>query len=152
MEDPRCEYRWLLGGGDELVMERDFHVEHVRIDNENIPIISTKKTDRGYEVWCGDEKLKKKINKEVKIEIEIVTKKARNNNIFPVYLVYPTRGVNITFNYEQADLKNVRVQSFFAGRHPSPSIVRSQGKFIEINVPDTEWIFPTSGTIFVWDI
>jgi alanine racemase len=152
MEDPRCEYRWLLGGGDELVMERDFHVDHVRIDNEDIPIISTKKTNRGYEVWCGDEKLKKKINKEVKIEIEIATKKARNNNIFPVYLVYPTRGVDITFNYEQADLKNVRVQSFFAGRHPSPSIVRSQGKFIEINVPDTEWIFPTSGTIFVWDI
>jgi alanine racemase len=69
-----------------------------------------------------------------------------------VYLVYPTRGVDITFNHEKADLKNVRVQSFFAGRHPSPSIVTSKGKFIEINVSEKEWIFPTSGVIFIWDI
>lgn len=152
LTDPRCEYRWLLGGGEELVMERDFHVERVRIDDEDIPITAAKITDRGYEVWCGDDKLKKKINSEVKISIEIVTKKAKNNNIFPIYLVYPTRGVNITFNYEKADLKNVRVESFFAGRHPSPSIVRNKGKFIEINVSDKEWIFPTSGVIFIWDI
>ena len=152
LEDPHCEYRWLLGGGEELVMERDFHVQRVRIDDEDIPITATKITDRGYEVWCGDDKLKKKINQEVKIAIEIVTKKAKNNNIFPIYLVYPTRGVDISFNYEKADLKNVRVESFFAGRHPSPSIVRNKGKFIEINVSDKEWIFPTSGVIFIWDI
>ena len=152
LEDPRCEYRWLLGGGEELVTERDFHVERVRIDDEDIPIITAKKTDRGYEVWCGDDKLKKKINHEVKIAIEIVTKKAKNNNIFPVYLVYPTRGVDITFNYEKADLKNVRAESFFAGRHPSPSVVREKGKFIKINVSDMDWIFPTSGVIFIWDI
>ena len=152
MEDPQCEYRWLLGGGDELVMERDFHVERVRIDDEDIPITAAKITDRGYEVWCGDDKLKKKINSEVKIAIEIVTKKAKNNNIFPIYLVYPTRGVDITFNYEKAALKNVRAESFFAGRHPSPSVIRNKGKSIEINVSDKEWIFPTSGVIFIWDI
>jgi len=152
LEDQRCEYRWLLGGGEELVMERDFHVERVRIDDEDIPITAAKITNRGYEVWCGDEKLKKKINSEVKIEIEIVTKKAKNNNIFPVYLVYPTRGVDINFNYEQAALKNVRVESFFAGRHPAPSVIRTRGKSIEINVSDKEWIFPTSGVIFIWDV
>ncbi len=151
LEDPRCEYRWLLGGGEELVMERDFHVERVRIDDEDIPITAAKITDRGYEVWCGSEKLVKKINSEVKITIDIVTKKARNNNIFPVYLVYPTRGVDITLNYEKADLKNVRVESFFAGKNPSPSIIRDKGKFMEINVSDKEWIFPTSGVIFIWD-
>jgi len=152
LEDPHCEYRWLLGGGEELVMERDFQVERIRIDDEDIPITSTRITNRGYEVWCGNDKLKKKINSEVKIAIEIVTKKAKNNNIFPIYLVYPTRGVDITFNYEKAALKNVRVESFFAGRHPSPSVIRNRGKSIEINVSDKEWIFPTSGVIFIWDI
>lgn len=151
MDDPQCEYRWLLGSGDELVMERDFHVENVRIDDEDIPITTTKMTDRGYEVWCGDDRLKKKINSEVKIAIEIVTKKAKDSNIFPVYLVYPTRGVDITLNYEKADLKNVLAESFFAGRHPSPSI-RHKGKSIAINVSDKEWIFPTSGVIFIWDV
>jgi alanine racemase len=151
-EDPLCEYRWLLGGGSDLIMERDFHVEQVRIDDQDIPIIAAKKTSRGYEVWCGDDGLKKKINKEVKIEIEIVAKKAKHNNIFPIYLVYPTRGVDINFDYEKADLKNVRVESFFAGRHPAPSILENKGKFIEINVSDKEWIFPVSGAIFIWDI
>jgi alanine racemase len=151
-EDPRCEYRWLLSNGKDLVMERDFAVERVRIDNKNIPIIETRKTKRGYEVWCGSEALKEKINSEVKIEIEIATKQAKGIKIFPVYLIYPTRGVDINFNYEKAKLKNVREESFFAGRHPQPSISGSKGKFIDIKISDKEWIFPTSGVIFIWDI
>jgi alanine racemase len=151
-EDPLCEYRWLLSNGKNLVMERDFTVERVRIDNEDIPVIETKKTKRGYEVWCGNEALKEKINSEVKIEIEIATKQAKHNKIFPVYLIYPTRGVDINFNYEKAKLKNVREESFFAGRHPQPSISENKGKFIDIKISDKEWIFPTSGVIFIWDI
>jgi alanine racemase len=151
-EDPLCEYRWLLGSGKGLILEKDFTVERVRVDNKDIPIIETKKTKRGYEVWCGTEKLKEKINSEVKIEIEIVTKQAKDNKIFPVYLIYPTRGVDINFNYEKAKLKNVRAESFFAGRHPSPALTGSKDKFIDIKVSDKEWIFPTSGVIFIWDI
>jgi alanine racemase len=151
-EDPRCEYRWLLSDGRNLSLERDFTVERVRIDNKNIPIIETKKTKRGYEVWCGSNELKEKINSEVKIEIEIATWQAKKNKIFPVYLIYPTRGVDIKFNYEKAGLKNVREESFFAGRHPKPSISESKSKSINIKVSDKEWIFPTSGVIFIWDI
>jgi alanine racemase len=151
-EDPRCEYRWLFSNGKDLVMERDFAVERVRIDNKNIPLIETKKTKRGYEVWCGSDELKEKINSEVKIEIEIATWQAKKNKIFPVYLIYPTRGVDVNFNYEKAGLKNVREESFFAGRHPQPSISERKGKSIDIKISDKEWIFPTSGVIFIWDI
>ncbi len=151
-EDPRCEYRWLLSDGGSLIIERDFTVEHVRVDGENVPIIDTKKTERGYEVWCGNDELKEKINSEVKIEIEITTKQAKDNKIFPVYFVYPTRGVDINFNYKKAKLKNVKAESFFAGRHPSPEVTLSKGKFVKVKVSAKEWIFPTSGVIFTWDI
>ncbi len=151
-EDPRCEYRWLMSSGKDLVMDRDFTVERVSIDDENIPIIETKNTKRGYEIWCGAESLKKKINTEVKLEIEISTKKAKENKIFPVYLVYPVRGLEINFNYEKAGIKNVREESFFAGRYPQPSISIKKGKSIGIRISDKEWIFPTSGVIFFWDI
>lgn len=151
-EDPRCEYRWLLNNGKDLVMDRDFTVEKVRIDNEDIPIIETKNTKRGYEIWCGSELLNKKINTEVKLEIEISTKKAKENKIFPVYLVYPVRGLEIDFNYEKAGIKNVREESFFAGRHPQPSVSNKKGKSINIKISEKEWIFPTSGVIFFWDI
>jgi alanine racemase len=151
-EDPRCEYRWLMNSGKDLVMDRDFTVEKVRIDNENIPIIEMKNTKRGYEIWCGAESLKKKINTEVKLEIEISTKKVKENKIFPVYLVYPVRGLEIKFNYEKSGIKNVREESFFAGRHPQPSVSVKKGKSISIKISETDWIFPTSGVIFFWDI
>ena len=34
------------------------------------------------------------------MEIEIVTKKSKSSNTFSVYIVYPTRGLDISFNYE----------------------------------------------------
>jgi alanine racemase len=152
MEDENCEYRWILGGGDDLVLERDFTVEKMRIDGEDIPVIETKKTNRGYEVWFGSEQLKSKINTEVKIEIEILTKKAKGNRTFPVYLLYPTRGLEINFLYENAGLKNVRAERFFSGRHPQAFMDTVKGKSVTIRVSHEEWVFPTSGVIFFWDV
>jgi alanine racemase len=151
-EDKHCEYRWLLNHGDSVVMERDFNVQRVSVDGEDVPIVKTKKTKRGYEVWCGADHLKKKLDREVKIEIEIVTKKAKSSNIFSVYLVYPTRGMDVLFNYEGANLKNVREVSYFAGKHPYPEVRRKRGKAIQLKISDTEWIFPNSGVTFIWDL
>ncbi len=151
-EDKRCEYRWLLNRGDEPITEKDFRVTAVRIDNEDIPFIKTENTDRGYEVWCGGDQLKKKLNKQVKVEIEIVTKKLKSNNLFSVYLVYPTRGLDISFNYEKANFKRVREVSFFAGKHPYPETSRERGKSITVKIGEDEWIFPNSGVTFIWDL
>jgi alanine racemase len=151
-EDPLCEYRWLLGAAKGADIACDFSVENIHVDNRKVPITEAKKTARGYEVWCGADFLKEKLNTEVKIEIEIATKQAKENKIFPVYLVYPTRGVEINFDYQKAKLKNVREESFFAGRHPAPAVTSGKGKFVKVKVSDREWIFPTSGVIFFWDI
>ena len=151
-EDPRCEYRWLMSNRKGLILDQDFTVGRVRIDNKDVPIMEAKNTKRGYEIWCGSDDLKKKINTEVKLEIEISTKKARENKIFPVYLVYPVRGLEINFQYEKAGIKNVREESFFAGRHPQPVVSIRKGKSIGVKISDQEWIFPTSGVIFIWDI
>jgi len=149
-DDTHCEYRWLLNRGDDLVMERDFKVERVRIDNKDVPIIRTENTKRGYEIWCGDDKLKKKLNKQAKVEIEIVTKKSKSSNTFSVYLVYPTRGLDISFNYEGVNFKYVKEVSFFAGKQPYPEIIRKQGKSIRLRISDNDWIFPNSGVTFFW--
>jgi len=149
-DDKNCEYRWLLNRGDDPVTERDFKVDRVRIDNKDIPIIRTENTKRGYEVWCGDDKLKKKLNKQAKVEIEIVTKKAKSSNNFSVYLVYPTRGLDISFNYEGVNFKYVKEVSFFAGKQPYPEIISKPGKSIRLRVSDNNWIFPNSGVTFFW--
>ncbi len=151
-EDERCEYRWLLNPGEGLFRESDFNVNRVRVDSEDVTIIRTEETDRGYEVWCGGNTLKKKLNKPVKVEIEIITKKFKGNNIFSVYLVYPTRGLEISFNYAGAQLKNVREVSFFAGKHPYPEVAKEEGKSTHLKISDDEWIFPNSGVTFFWDL
>ncbi len=150
-EDKRCEYRWLLNLGDEAVTERDFRVERVTIDGDDIPILRSENTERGYEVWCGGDLLKKKLNRPVRFAFEIVTKKSKENNLFSVYVVYPTRGLEISFKYEKANLRRVREVSYFAGKHPYPRVAREQGRCTTLTIADDEWIFPNSGVTFIWD-
>jgi len=150
-EDPRCEYRWLMSKGEHLVMERDFRVAQVTVEGRDVPIIRTEMTSRGYEVWCRAEGLGEKVNAQVDMAIEIFTKKSRANNVFSVYIVYPTRGLDINFNYEQCRFRHVREVSFFAGKQPYPEVRREKGKFIRLRVPDHTWIFPNSGVTFIWD-
>ncbi|HET6461537.1 MAG TPA: alanine racemase [Syntrophales bacterium] len=149
--DKRCEYRWLLSREDDPVTEKDFNVTRVRIDNEDVPIIRTENTERGYEVWCGDDKLKKKLNKQARVEIEIVTKKSKSSNTFSVYIVYPTRGLDISFNYGGIKFRYVKEVSYFAGRQPYPEVIRKKGESIRLRISDDEWIFPNSGVTFFWD-
>jgi len=151
-DDPRCEYRWVLSRDDRLNLERDFQVKRVTIDDEEVPVLRAGTTARGYEVVCGTDKLKDKLDKPVKVKIEIFTRKSKSNNIFTVYLVYPTRGVNIYFDYEKARFRAVREVFFFAGKQLKPEVIRKKGKSIHIKVRDDRWIFPTSGVAFVWDI
>ena len=75
-----------------------------------------------------DDELEEYLNRQAKIEIEIETKKHKSSKMFSVYLAYPTRGMNVSFNYEKTGLKNVREVSFFAGRHPYPEIRMDEGK------------------------
>jgi alanine racemase len=150
-EEKRCEYRWLLNLGEEAVTERDFRVERVTIDGEDIPILRSENTERGYEVWCGGDLLKKKLNRPVRFAFEIATKKSKENNLFSVYVVYPTRGLEISFQYEKANLRRVREVSYFAGKHPYPRVAREQGRCTTLSIADDEWIFPNSGVTFIWD-
>jgi alanine racemase len=151
-EDKRCEYRWLLNRGEALVAERDFRVNRVRIDQQDVPVIRTENTPRGYQVWCGSDDLKKKLNRQGRVEIEIETKKLKSNKLFSAHLVYPTRGMEISFHYEGTHIKNVRDVGFFAGKHPYPEVTREKGKSVTLRLDDRIWIFPTSGVTFVWDL
>ncbi len=151
-EDRRCEYRWLLNPGEGLAPDRDFRVNRVRIDGEDVPLIRTENTKRGCEVWCGSEELRKKLNRQARIEIEIETKQRKSNRLFSAYLVYPTRGMEISFQYSGTGIRNVREVGFFAGKHPYPETSREEGESVTLRLGNDAWIFPTSGVTFVWDL
>ncbi|MBN2282309.1 MAG: alanine racemase [Deltaproteobacteria bacterium] len=151
-EEEKCEYRWLIHGRNEEIGEADFTVAAVRIDGQAVPIVRSGNTKRGYEVWCGGDELIEKMNRDVKIEIEIVTKKYKSSNYFSVYLAYPTRGMEINFHYGETDLKNVREVSFFAGRHPYPDVSIDRGRSVTLKISDDDWVFPNSGVTFLWEL
>ncbi len=151
-EDRRCEYRWLLNRGEALAPERDFRVNSVRIDHRDVPILRREDTPQGYQVWCGSAELESALNRRVRVEIEIETKQRKTNRLFSAYLVYPTRGMEISFHYGETKIKNVREVDFFAGKHPYPEVSREEGKSVTLRLDDKTWIFPTSGVTFVWDL
>ncbi|MCL5807169.1 MAG: alanine racemase [Deltaproteobacteria bacterium] len=151
-ENKRCEYRWLLNRGEDLIPERDFRVNRVRIDHQDVPVIRTENTPQGYQVWSGSDDLKKILNRRVRVEIEIETKQLKSNRLFSAYLVYPTRGMEISFHYEGTNIKNVRDVGFFAGKHPYPEVTREEGKSVTLKLSDRTWTFPTSGVTFIWDV
>jgi len=152
-EEEKCEYRWLLGGMDDHPLaESDFRVTRVRIDGRDAPVISSGNTDRGYEVLCGGSELEGYLNRQVRIEVDIETKKHKSGKMISAYLAYPTQGMNVSLDYEKTDIKNVRAVSFFAGRHLYPEIIKKQGKTIELSIGEDEWVFPNSGVTFVWDV
>jgi alanine racemase len=150
--DESCEYRWLLGSKYDEVKEGDFKVNHVRVDEEDVSIIKAENTPRGYEVWCGGTSVENKMHTRARIKIEIETKKLKTSNIFSVFLVYPTRGLEISFNYGGTKLKNVRDITFFAGKHPYPEIERRKDESITLRIDSNDWIFPNSGVTFIWDV
>ncbi|MFZ4440013.1 MAG: alanine racemase [Syntrophales bacterium] len=151
-EDKRCEYRWLLNRGEDLLPERDFRVNRVRIDGEDIPLILSESTERGYEVWFSSEELEKKLNRQARFEIEIETKQRKSNRLFSAYIVYPTRGMEISFHYGETGIKNVKDVGFFAGKHPYPETTRKEGESVTLRLGNEAWIFPTSGVTFFWDL
>lgn len=151
-DEERCEYRWLLPSQPGDVLEKDFVVHSVRIDGHEVVIRNREITDRGLEVWCGGDELRDKLNRDVKVEIEIVTKKLKTSRTFSAYLVYPTRGLEICFDYAGTGLRNVRETSFFSGKRHSPQVTEERGKSMTLRLGDEDWVFPNSGVTFSWDL
>jgi len=151
-ENEQCEYRWLLNRDNSPPEEMAYVIKKVTVDGEKMPLIKTSNSKNSLEAWFGSEKLKKKMNLPARFEIEIETRHNKENRFFSAYLVYPTRGMKIAFRYAGTGMKNVRDVGFFSGKHRSPQIVHKPGKSILITAADDEWIFPTSGVTFLWDL
>jgi alanine racemase len=151
-ENSLCEYRWLLSGEETSGKNIDFRVKGVRIDGEDIPLLKTAAAANGLEEWFTADDLEKKINRPARVEIEIETRQNKDNRIFSAYIVYPTRGMRISFNYSGTGISNVRDVCFFSGKRHTPETLRIPGESITMTIPDDSWIFPTSGVTFFWDV
>jgi len=147
-EDENCEYRWLLNG--DAATEKDFFIRSVRLDNYELPFIKVEDTKEGYKYWYSGEILKDQKFEEVKVSLDLETRKLKVNRDLSIYLNYPMQGLKIVFDYSQVKISGVKERIFFAGKNPSP-LVRKKKGLIEVTVGHDRWVFPTSGITFLWD-
>ncbi len=151
-ENSLCEYRWLLNTEQNGNPEGDFVVRKISVDEKNLPLLEKSPKSGALELVYGSDELKGKINSLVRFEIETETRQRKDSRIFSAYIVYPTRGVSISFNYAKTDIKNVRDVSFFSGKHHTPEATHVPGESVRLTIADDAWIFPTSGVTFFWDL
>ena len=152
-ENSLCEYRWLLNRDEDSPPDaEDFIVKKVRINGRGLPLLEKSSTESGLELLYGSDDLRQVINNLARFEIEIQTKQRKDNRFFSAYIVYPTRGVRLSFNYAGTGISNVHDVGFFSGKRHTPETIRTPGESVQMTIADDAWIFPISGVTFFWDV
>ena len=138
------EYRWLL---DNKLEANLFDVTSAKINNIDL-YHEMKLKDGCLEIRCHHPQLKELVGKEVEFSISTQTFYPRDSHQLSVYLIEMTQGVEISFVYKNV-LKNVEAVPIFSGRSKFPLIKENKGSITISSQPD-EWVFPTSGVVFVY--
>lgn len=138
------EYRWLLDSSIDLE-EMFFNVTSVKVNDIEL-YNEMKITDGCIEIKCYHHDLKSLVGKEVNFSISTKTYYPKSSHQLSVYIIEMTQGIDISF---ESDLKNVEAVPIFSGKSKFPAIKQSKNK-ISISTDKDEWVFPTSGVVFVY--
>ena len=138
------EYRWLLDNSIDL-KEMFFNVTSVKVNDIEL-YNEMKIADGCIEIKCYHPDLKSLVGKEVDFSISTKTYYPKSSHQLSVYIIEMTQCVDISF---ESDLKNVEAVPIFSGKSKFPKINKSNNK-ISISTDKDEWVFPTSGVVFVY--
>jgi len=138
------EYRWLLDNSIDL-KEMFFAVTSVMVNDIEL-YNEMKIADGCIEIKCYHHDLNRLVGKEVNFSISTKTYYPKSSHQLSVYIIEMTQGVDISF---ESDLKNVEAVPIFSGKSKFPKISKSRNK-ISISTNKDEWVFPTSGVVFVY--
>jgi len=104
--------------------------------------------DGCLEIRCFHPDLHQLKDQEVEFSISTQTYYPKNSHQLAVYLIEMTQGVQIEFKYNDL-LSGVEAVPIFSGRSKFPQITSNE-KSIKVSSQKEEWIFPTSGVVFVY--
>jgi len=138
------EYRWLLDNNINLE-EMFFNVTSVKVNDIEL-YNEMKIADGCIEIKCYHQDLAELVGKEVEYRISTKTYYPKNSHQLSIYIIEMTQGVVISF---ESDLKKVEAVPIFSGKNKFPKIQQDSNK-ISISTNKDEWIFPTSGVVFVY--
>ena len=148
------EYRWLLD--DKIDLINLFHVDRIMV-NDIILNHEIKKSNHtsihsnqaNLEIECSHPELKNLIDKDVQFTIDTTTYYLKTKRQLTIYLAELTKGISVTFDFLETNIKNVETISIFAGKEKYPKEIRKNG-IVSLKSHQDEWFFPNSGVVFVW--
>jgi len=138
------EYRWLI---DKNLGTTLFDLTSVRINDIEL-YHEMKMNDDCLEVRCYHPDLQTLKGKEVEFSISTQTFYPKDLHQLAVYLIELTQGAEITFNFGNV-IKSAEAVPIFSGRSKFPKISSGKNQLTISTLPE-EWIFPTSGVVFVY--
>ena len=140
-------YRWFLN--EEIDLSNDnFKVTEFKINNNKLKL-NYLLEDGLIEVKCDSPRLNSLLDKDVRFSISTSTYYPKSKKQFTVYIAELTKGVKIKFEHLDG-CKDVEVISVFSGQNRYPEITKAKNSITISTNPD-EWIFPTSGIVFVYN-
>ncbi len=140
------EYRWLLDDNFDL-KEQYFNVTSVKINDIEL-YHEMRIADGCIEIKCHHPALDEMVEKEVHYTISTQTYYPKNSHQLSVFIIDLTQEVKINFLFHEK-LQKVEVIPIFAGKHKFPVIKKQRNK-ISVKTKPNEWVFPTSGVVFVY--
>ena len=146
--DQKVEYRWLIQG-KESINFNDFNLERVMLNDNQLRISGRNKTSRGLEYII---KIPDKLNllhKSAEFHLQFNTIHPISKKEFPVYIIHPTKGFEVLFDFSGIKIKKPKIFPFFSGKVRYPEII-STGSKIKVIADKEEWIFPNSGLLIYW--
>lgn len=167
--DPTCLYRWLLKADNfDKLISTDFGFKStLRIEGVECEMLNGKGgiTDRGYEIHyknpfidvSASAELRSKVGKLVTFQIETHSLHPRDERFLSVHLAYPVKGANISFDYQDTDIRNVTRLHFLTCGENTPIVetgiepkLAPRHHRITVDIGNDHWIFPDGGVIFIW--
>lgn len=140
------EYRWLLDNNFDLDT-KFFSVSSVRINNLELSH-SAEIKDGCIEIRCSHPELGKMVGKKVHFFIETKTYYPQSTHQLSIFITDITQSVNIRFEYDDL-FEKVEAVPLFAGKSKFPNIEYRE-KSVNVKSEKDEWIFPSSGVVFVF--
>jgi len=155
VRDTGSVYRYILKAPEGFELKsHHFMVTKFEVDEVSLNKSGTKCEGDDIVISFDTEEIASKINtnEEVQFDIEIDTIVQKNQNEFTMIFGYPVMGIDVTFEHQNTDIKEVDVVDIFTSRQfaTKNALLAADGRSRGAKASVLGWVLPESAVVFIW--
>ncbi len=157
-KDKNCIYRTIfrIGESEKAVLNRPlpediFKIEVKLNDKELTSSLTEYDAKNGIKIVCKYKGEKINVDEESTFYVKVVTLHNKNVNYYTAYLYDPSKCPKIKLHYTD-EIKDIFAVTHFTTSKGKDVIPKRDNDARHISVDTDEWVFPTSGVVFVWKL